>query len=112
MSIYLISRVNVKDEARYFAGPRLTLVDLIHSHGGEVIAASMHGTMILGGHLEGNRTVICKFPDMGSIAKWVEDAEHVQQVHTDIFELVRLGTVPEADDTAAATEPVAETASA
>jgi uncharacterized protein (DUF1330 family) len=100
--------MNVRDIARYLDGPRPLLIDLLEKKGGHIIAASMNATMITGGPMEGNRTVICEFSSLADIEQWVGEAEKVQKDNQDIFEFVRLGAVPEHDEEQETTQAQAQ----
>jgi uncharacterized protein (DUF1330 family) len=102
MSVFMIARLDIKDEARYFSDVRPKLLDLVGECGGVMLAATMHAKPIVGEPLPGNRTVIVAFPDVGGIESWVEQAQAVQAEHSEVYEVSRLAAVPESDAAAAA----------
>jgi uncharacterized protein (DUF1330 family) len=97
MTVFMIARLNIKDEARYMSDVRPKLLELVTSCGGSMLAATMHAKPLVGEPLAGNRTVITSFPDEESIRKWVDQAQEVQTAHADIYEVSRLAAVPESD---------------
>jgi uncharacterized protein (DUF1330 family) len=101
MSVFMIARLDIKDEAKYFSDVRPKLLDLVGSCGGVMMAATMHAKPIIGEPLAGNRTVIVAFPDVGCIESWVEQAKAVQAEHHEVYEVSRLAAVPESDEQAA-----------
>jgi uncharacterized protein (DUF1330 family) len=74
MSAYLITNIDVKDEAA-FAEYRAKVPALVRKHGGEYLVRG-GSFIVLEGDWEPDRLVVLKFPDLASVRALFDDPDY------------------------------------